>query len=51
VEKESNPQTWTLIAQTLILPAEEELSGGLCFEIIRRIMYRKYFEGAYLKNT
>jgi hypothetical protein len=44
-------QTWVLVAQTLILPAEEEQSGGLYFEIIRRIMFGKYFEGTYLKNT
>jgi hypothetical protein len=50
LEKENTPQTWALIAQTLILAAEEEQSGGLYFEIIR-ILVGKHFEGDYLKNT
>jgi hypothetical protein len=37
LKKQSNPQTWSLVTQTLILAAEEEQSG-LCFKIIRRIM-------------
>jgi hypothetical protein len=51
LENKSNPQIWARIAQTLILAAEQEQSGGLHFEIIRRIMFGEHFEGAYLKNT